>query len=165
MSTQRRPATDAEARALASALRLRILRICLNDPHTNAEIATRLGHDPASTLHHVRTLVRTGFLATQPPRRGARGAREVPYLATGKSWRISSPARDRAMLDAFLDEIALVPADDVDMARLGLRLAPPYRARFEARLRRLLDDAEQWPDDPSAPPFSVFVAVHPDPNR
>ena len=29
--TPRRPATEAEARALASSLRLRILRLCLND--------------------------------------------------------------------------------------------------------------------------------------
>ena len=67
----RRAATDAEARALASALRLRILRVCLDEQHTNKEIATVLGMDPATTLHHVRTLLRTGFLAAQPEQRGA----------------------------------------------------------------------------------------------
>ena len=64
--TERRPATDQEAKALASSLRLRILRICLGQAHTNKEIAGILGMDPSNTLHHVRTLVRTGFLAAQP---------------------------------------------------------------------------------------------------
>ena len=39
---QRRPATEREARALASSLRLRILRLCLDRPLTNKEIAARL---------------------------------------------------------------------------------------------------------------------------
>ncbi|HVB44214.1 MAG TPA: helix-turn-helix domain-containing protein [Streptosporangiaceae bacterium] len=163
--TQRRQATDEEARALASSLRLRILRICLGEARTNKEIASLLGRDPASTLHHIRTLVRTGFLEPQPQRRGARGAREIPYLATRKSWRLSAPAHDRALLDAFLEEVALVPAAQVDTARLGLRLSAADLAEFRARLRSLLDDVADRPDDPSAPAWSVFIAVHPDPNR
>src|SRR5262245_44839912 len=50
----RRSATEAEARALASAVRLRIMRLCLDRPLTNKEIAERLGVNPATTLHHVR---------------------------------------------------------------------------------------------------------------
>jgi predicted ArsR family transcriptional regulator len=162
--TTRRPATDAEARALASALRLRILRICLHEPHTNKEIADILGRDPASVLHHVRTLVRTGFLAAADERRGTRGAREVPYRATRKSWRVSSPAEDRAMLDTFLEEVALVPAEQVDSARLGLRLSPADWAEFNRKLRTLLDEVADRPQDPDAPAWSIFLAMHPDPN-
>lgn len=164
----RRPATDAEAKALASALRLRILRVCLREAHTNQEIAAALARDPASVLHHVRTLVRTGFLRPEEERRGARGARgarEVPYVATGKSWRLSSPARDRAMLDAFLEELALVPADEVDSSRLGLRLSDADMTEFGERLRSLLDEFADRPDDPTAPAWSIFVSIHPDPNR
>jgi DNA-binding MarR family transcriptional regulator len=163
--TERRQATDEEARALASSLRLRILRICLSEGHTNKQIAESLGRDPASILHHVRTLVRTGFLESQEERRGARGAREIPYLATRKSWQLSTPAMDRSMLDTFLEEVALVPAAEVDLARLGLRLSAADMAEFRGQLRRLLDDFADRPDDPSAPAWSVFVAVHPDPNR
>jgi predicted ArsR family transcriptional regulator len=162
--TTRRPATDAEARALASALRLRILRICLHEPHTNKEIADILGRDPASVLHHVRTLVRTGFLVAVDERRGTRGAREVPYRATRKSWRVSSPAEDRAMLDTFLEEVALVPAEQVDSARLGLRLSPADWAEFNRKLRTLLDEVADRPQDPDAPAWSIFLAMHPDPN-
>jgi hypothetical protein len=162
--TKRRLATDEEARALASALRLRILRICI-EPHTHKEVADALDRDPASTLHHIRRLVRTGFLEAQDERRGARNAREVPYLATRKSWNLSSPARDRAMLDAFLEEVALAPADEVDMARLGLRLSPADMKRFEEHLRDLLDDVATWPEDPTAAPVSMFMAIHPDATR
>ncbi len=116
--SQRRPAPglEAEARALASAVRLRILRLCLDGALTNKEIARRLGVNPATTLHHVRTLVDTGFLAAQPVRRGTRGAREVPYLATRKSWTLdvaeSGVTGGRAaMLEAFLQEVRLVDAE------------------------------------------------------
>ena len=85
----RRPATDAEAKALASGIRLRIIRLCLDRALTNKEIAERLDANPATVLHHVRTLVATGFLVPQEERRGPRGTREVPYLSTTKSWQLS----------------------------------------------------------------------------
>ena len=162
---ERRPATDEEARALASSLRLRILRICLREPHTNREIAHALQRDPATVLHHVRRLVDTGFLAAQTARRGTRGAREIPYLATGKSWQISDPGASGLMLETFLEEVSLVAATDVDSSRLGLRLPPEQMAEFRDRLQSLLDEFAARPDDPAAPAWSVFLAVHPDPNR
>jgi predicted ArsR family transcriptional regulator len=162
---QREPVTDEEAKALASALRWRILRICQGEAHTNKEIAEILGRDPASILHHIRTLVRTGFLQPQPERRGARGAREIPYLATGKSWRVSAPTSGRSMLDAFLEERALVAGEEMDAARLGLRLSPSDFADFRNRLQNLLEEVAKLPEDPTAPAWSLFLALHPDPNR
>jgi predicted ArsR family transcriptional regulator len=162
---QRQPATDEEARALASTVRLRILRICLGEAHTNKEIAAILGRDPASILHHIRTLVRTGFLQPQPARRGTRGAREIPYQATRKSWRVSASETSRSMLDAFLEEVALVSGEESDTARMGLRLSPTDFADFRDRLQKLLDEVAELPEDPSAPAWSLFLALHPDPNR
>jgi len=141
--TTRRLATDKESRALASSLRMRILRVCLGDGRTNKEIAEAIGRDPASTLHHVRRLVDTGFLVAQPVRRGTRGSREIPYLATGKSWQIETPAKGHALLDAFLEEAALVPATELDTARLGLRLSAADMAEFRDRLQALLDEYAQ----------------------
>jgi DNA-binding MarR family transcriptional regulator len=161
----RRAATDEEARALASALRIRILRVCLDEPHSNKEIAQVLGRDPATTLHHVRRLVDTGFLAAQPERRGTRGSREIPYLATGKSWRMQTPAKDRILLDTFLEEVSLVPVDRLETARLGLRLSPDQLEAFMDRLMSVLDEFREEHDDPDAEPLSLFVAIHPDPNR
>jgi predicted ArsR family transcriptional regulator len=160
----RRLATDAEARALASTLRMRILRVCLGEAHTNKEIADVLGKDPATTLHHVRTLVDTGFLQPQQVRRGTRGSREIPYLATGKSWTIATPGSDRVLLEAFIEEVMLVPAETVDTARLGLRLSPERKDELVRRLTELLDDYYRHGDDDGVA-WSVFLAVHPDPNR
>ncbi len=163
---ERRRATDAEARALASTLRIRILRVCLGAARTNQEIAAALGRNPATTLHHVRRLVDTGFLEPQPPRRGTRGSREKPYLATGKSWRLDTPGRDRVMIEAFLEEVALVPPDEVVMARLGLRLTPEQKLELERRMIALLEEYSALDAPPDAgEAWSAFFAVHPDPNR
>ena len=160
----RRPATDAEARALASTLRLRILRVCLGEPRTNKEIAATLDKDPATILHHVRRLVDTGFLAAQPVRRGTRGSREIPYLATGKSWQMETPAKDSAMLTAFLEEVALSPVEDVDMLRIGLRLSAERKEELSRRLTILMEEYFENPD-PEGAAWSVYAAIHPDPNR
>jgi DNA-binding CsgD family transcriptional regulator len=163
---QRRPATDAEARALASAVRLRILRLCLDAPLTNKELAARLGRNPATVLHHVRTLVDTGFLAAEPPRRGARGAREVPYRATGKSWLMDgagrpAPGRDPS-LAAFLEEVAEVGEQQLSSTRLGLRLSPAEREELEVRLHAVLDEFARRPADPHGAKWSVYLGMHPE---
>jgi DNA-binding MarR family transcriptional regulator len=134
------------------------------EPRTNKEIADVLGSDPGTTLHHVRRLVDTGFLAAQPARRGTRSW-EVPYLATGKSWQISSPAADRSNVDVFLDEISKAPADQVDTTWLGLRLDPEDMDEFRQRLRHLFDEFADRPSNPTQQAWSLFVSLHPDPNR
>lgn len=163
---EKRRATDAEYRAIASSVRLRILRLCLSEALTNSEIAARLGRNPATVLHHVRTLVDTGFLAAEPARRGTRGAREVPYRATGKSWLMDigdrpAPRRD-PMLAAFLEEVAAVGEEQLLSSRLGLRLSPPDLAEFRTRLNRLLDEYARRPQDAAAPRWSVYVGMHPE---
>ncbi|HEU4512957.1 MAG TPA: winged helix-turn-helix domain-containing protein [Nocardioidaceae bacterium] len=163
---QRRPATDAEARALASGLRLQILRLTLDEALTNKEIAERVGRNPASVLHHVRTLVDTGFLRAEPVRRGARGSREVPYRATGKSWLLDGPKDiSRAVLAAFLAEAELAPADELETTRLGLRLTEEGLDELRGRLVDLLEEFRARPVDEDAAPWSVFVALHPDAGR
>src|SRR5215475_392319 len=168
---QRRPATEEEARALASSLRLRILRLCLDRALTNKEIAARLQTNPATTLHHVRKLVATGFLAPQEERRGTRGAREVPYLATGKSWRLDVhdsgvTGGGTAMIQAFLDEIQLIDQDTAPFARLGLRLSEKELDELRDRLQEILNEfRERDLDDVSGSPYSIFVALYPDVSR
>src|SRR3954447_13402423 len=146
---EKRKATDAEARAVASAVRLRILRLCFSEALTNKELAARLGRNPATVLHHVRTLVDTGFLEALPARRGTRGSREVPYRATGKSWLMDvddrpMPSHD-PMLAAFLGEVAEVGQHQLQSSRLGLRLAPDDLEEFRRRLHGLLDEYARRP--------------------
>lgn len=171
-TTRRRRATEAEAKAVASAIRLRILRVCLDEPLTNQEIAGRLDANPATMLYHVRRLVATGFLAPQPERRGTRGAREVPYLATGKSWTLdfrNRPADGQAMIDAFLQEIALVEnPGEIPMSRLALRLTQAEHDELVRRMVALFDelaDRHLQNPDPDARPYSLFFALHPDASR
>ena len=163
---ERRPATDAEARALASAVRLRVLRLCLDEALTNQEIAARLGRNPATVLHHVRTLVDTGFLAPETERRGTRGAREVPYRATGKSWLMDlgdRPAADRdPLLAAFLDEVAEVGESRLESTRLGLRLGADELAGLRRRLQELFDEYAHRPPDPDGQKWSLYLGMHPE---
>lgn len=164
----RRQATEAEARALASAVRMRIIRLCHGEALTNKELARRLDRDPASVLHHVRRLLDTGFLEALPERRGTRGAREIPYRSTGKSWTLSiGEGGDRvhgtdAMLHAFLDELAEAGGELTDVARLGLRLRPEDREEFGRRISAVLDEFAARPPDPDGEWWSVFFAVHRD---
>lgn len=141
---KRRPATRAEARALAHPLRLRILRLCLDEALTNRELADLVGEQPATTLYHVRTLVRTGFLRREAERRGRRGAREIPYRATRKSWTLSFEpdlAGNLAVIDATRAELIESGADAVlELARLAVRFDPDRIADLTERVRDLVEE-------------------------
>ncbi len=159
----RRPATRAEARALAHPLRLRIIRLCLDEALTNRELADRLGAQPATVLYHVRTLARTGFLVPQAERRGRRGAREIPYRSTRKSWGLSLPpdmGGNVAVIDAARAEIAESGSDAVlQLVRLGIRLRPDRLEEIDRRLAEVINDALAA-DDPEGEPIGILLAVH-----
>ncbi|TDP89199.1 ArsR/SmtB family transcription factor [Labedaea rhizosphaerae] len=160
----RRPSTDAEAAALASEIRLRILRITRFDPLTNKEIAEALGKDPATTLHHVRKLVDTGFLAALPARRGKRGSREIPYRATGLSWQLDNvhrPAIGEAMLQAYLNEIAEVDFQELDQTRMVVQVGPERKAELVNRLAMVLEEFSQAPPDEGGERIGVYTALYP----
>lgn len=157
---------DADARALASVLRLRILRLCLDEPLTNKEIADRLGRDPGTTLHHVRRLAERGFLQAQPARRGARGAKEIPYLATGKSFRTPVPGAAHLLVSTFLEEFAEVEDPEQAMiGRVGVRLGRAAYDELHERIGALLTELADREPDPDGTPYSVFVVVHEDAAR
>ena len=157
---------DADARALASTVRMRILRLCLDQSLTNREIAERLGLNPATCLHHVRTLVDRAFLAAEPARRGKRGSREVPYRATGRSWRTPDiPGIGRVLIDTFLEEVALVDPATVLTSRLGLRLDAAGFEELVARVNDVFQDFAARTPDPDGTPYSVFWALHEDVSR
>lgn len=153
---------QARARALASPLRLRILRLCLHESRTNRELADALGLNPGSMLHHVRALTETGFLRAEEPRRGKRGAREVPYRATGMSWRFPVEGRTHLLLDTFLQEIEGIPAEEVTASRLGLKLTPEHREELLERLHAVFQEYIDRGPDPGGAPISLFLAEHPD---
>lgn len=159
----RRPATRAEARALAHPLRLRIIRLCLDDALTNREIADRLGEQPATVLYHVRTLVKTGFMVAEAERRGRRGAREIPYRSTRKSWGLSLPpdiAGNVAVIDAARAEIMEAGPDAVlQLVRLGVRLRSERLEEIDRRLGEIINEVLAA-DDPEGEPIGILLAVH-----
>lgn len=174
---ERVPATDGERRALASVLRLRILRLCLYEPLTNKEIADRLGRDPATVLHHVRTLVTHGFLVAGEVRPGPRGSREVPYAATGKSWALDfdepagagpatgagRPSLINTMLRAFFEEITEVPQESIQTTRIGMQLSDEHRQELADKIAGVLDEVVARGPDPDGARWSLFLAMHPEP--
>ena len=151
---------------MASPLRLRILRLCLDVSLTNKEIAERLDKDPASVLYHVRRLVRTGFLAAEEERRGTRGAREVPYRSTGKSWTLSiGDSEDpriaaSTMVEAFLQDATRAGFENVDATRLGLRLTADEHEELTRRLAELVEEFRVR--GTTGAPWSLFIGLHPD---
>jgi len=164
----RRPATAAEAKALAHPLRMRILRLCLDRSLTNKQLAEWLGKDPGTVLHHVRTLVATGFLVPDEVRQGSKGALEKPYRATGKSWTLSleeSPVAEdfdaRAMLEAFqaeLDEAG--PGAAASFNRLALTLDKASHEELVSRVLAILDEFVTRPPDPDGEPYGLLFAMH-----
>src|ERR687898_90203 len=131
-SMKRRPATPEEARALSHPLRMRILRLCLDQALTNKQLAEHLGRDPGTVLHHVRTLVATGFLVPEEVRQGEKGALEKPYRATGRSWtlRLDGDVATEANASlAILDEFVERPPDP-DGEPLGLFFGIHRRTRI-----------------------------------
>ena len=153
---------QARARALSSPLRLRILRLCLHEARTNRELAEALELNPGTTLHHVRALVDTGLLRAEEPRRGKRGAREVPYRATGLSWRTPVPRGSQLLLDTFLMEIDGLDPELLTATRLGLKLSEPDRQQLLERFQALFDEYAARDPDPDGTPISLFFAEHPD---
>lgn len=159
----RRPATRAEARALAHPLRLRIIRLCLDEALTNRELADRLGEQPATVLYHVRTLVKTGFVVAEDERRGRRGAREIPYRSTRKSWSLSFEpdlAGNVAVIDAARAEIMEAgPESVLQLVRLGIRLRPEQLDEIDRRLGELMNEVLAA-EDPEGEPIGILLAVH-----
>ena len=165
MTPTRRPATEAEVAALASPVRLRIIRLTHTEALTNAQIATRLSRDPATTLHHVRRLAEHGFLRALPARRGNRGAKEIPYRSTGLSWTLDpgDPRADlaEALLEAFLGEVADVGSESLRQTRLVLRLDLTAAAELTQDLQTLLDGYASRPSAPDGDGIAVYLAVYP----
>jgi Mn-dependent DtxR family transcriptional regulator len=153
---------QAKARALASPLRMRVLRLCLHEARTNRELAEELGVNPGTLLHHVRSLVDNGFLVAEPARKGARGAREVPYRATGLSWRAGNHNMGHVLLETFLQEIEGLPSEDLEIARLGLKLNENNRRELIDRFQALLNEYAARDSDPDGRPISLLFVEHPD---
>ena len=162
---EKREATAAEAKAMANPLRLRILRLCIEEALTNKQIAEGVGRDPGTTLHHVRQLVATGFLVAEDVRHGASGALEKPYRATGKTLALDVTDPDaRAGLNLAMSTPSarswpIAPESVIIMGRLAVRLAPADAEELQQRLDDLVPEFKER-EYPNGEPLAFFVALH-----
>jgi DNA-binding transcriptional ArsR family regulator len=171
MADRRQP-TPQQIKAVASPLRLRILRLCGDRAWTNKELADRLDRDPATILHHIRLLVDAGFLEAVAVRQGKSGAYEKPYRSTGLSWRLSfdRPTGDEddegqlAMLTAFMQELDEAGhASVAELSRFHLHLDDEALAAFGARVVALVDEYVVGDDERrrgGAPDYGGIVVLH-----
>jgi hypothetical protein len=152
---------------MANPLRMRIIRVCLNEALTNKQIAERLDRDPGTTLHHVRKLVAAGFLAAEDVRTGAGGALEKPYRSTGKSWALDVSVVDPdlktdvslASLEAFRQEVEAGPPGSLKGGfRLGVRLSAADREDLIRRLDALAEEVKAK-DDPDGEPVGIYCGL------
>jgi DNA-binding CsgD family transcriptional regulator len=158
---RRRRATILQAKAASHPLRLRILRLCGQQPMTNKQLADRLGCQPGTTLYHVRLLVQAGLLEPAPVRTGTSGALEKPYRSTGQSWWLSGygdtdegePYDDRtdegslATIEAFQAELREAgPGSVRTFARFMLHLSEQEVHELDRRLLAVLDEYIQTDD-------------------
>lgn len=160
-AVDRRDATEAEAKTLASSLRIRILRLCLDEAMSNREIAEATGLNPATSLHHVRMLADTGFLEPQEARRGKRGSREIPYLATGKSWFLNTGDMTTEMIEAFTAEFTAAPYEERTMGRMAAMLTEDEVEEFRARIDELFEEFRSRRNKDGATQWGLFIAMHP----
>lgn len=168
MATDRTPATAAQAKALGSAIRLRILRLCLHDELTNQQLATRLKCDPSTLLYHARILVEAGFLERVATRHGPSGAVEKPYRSTGITWNldlgIDQHDATHAMLEAFRAEVAEAGPESVEsISRFVLHLDDRERDEMVERIQSILDEYTGSDDerrDDGQTRFSGLVVLH-----
>jgi predicted ArsR family transcriptional regulator len=166
--SERRRATPDEVKALSHPLRLRVLALCQNESLSNKELADRLRQQPATLLHHVRTLVRTGFLVADPVRRGPRGSTVRPYRATDKSWTIDiggpreTTGAKIAAVDAAFAEMHAAPSGE-----LGPLLLYSVRAS-RAQLEKVMDSVvaeletvEAATEGTEEPVWNLLFATYP----
>jgi DNA-binding transcriptional ArsR family regulator len=141
VDARRRRATILQAKAASHPLRLRILRLCGQQPMTNKQLADRLDRQPGTILYHVRLLVEAGLLEPAPVRTGASGALEKPYRSTGQSWWLSAygDTDDGEPYDDRTEELSLAP---IEAFQAELREAGPGSVRSFARFMLHLSEEE-----------------------
>ena len=176
VDARRRRATILQAKAASHPLRLRILRLCGQQPMTNKQLADRLHTQPGTTLYHVRLLVAAGLLEPAAIRTGTSGALEKPYRSTGQSWWLSGygdtdegePYDDRndesslATIEAFQAELREAgPGSVRTFARFMLHLSEEDVRELDRRLLAVLDEYVQTDHERlDRPALGGMVVLH-----
>ncbi|MEU9042869.1 MULTISPECIES: winged helix-turn-helix domain-containing protein [unclassified Kitasatospora] len=165
-------ATIEDLKALGHPVRWRILRLCLERSFTNKELSVELDLAPATTLRHVRALVKTNFLVPEAVCTGEHGALQRPYRATARSRGLIilpddaglAQQVDLAVIGAHRTELIAAGKDSGRGAKRGvLRLRPES---VESLRNRIQDLIAEYTDEPDGEPLSYLwsLAARPQPD-
>lgn len=166
-TTDRGEPTPEQIKAVASPLRLRILRLCNDREWTNRELADRLEKDPSTILHHLRILESAGLLAPIGIRQGKSGAYEKPYRSTMLQWGLSfdAPAEgEPPSLTAFRQELAEAGNQSIaELTRFHIHLDDDGEAEFIERFLDLIEEYRAGDDERARrgdPGYGGVMALH-----
>jgi DNA-binding transcriptional ArsR family regulator len=169
--------SPGEIKAFADPLRLRIIRVLLERPATNQQVAHALGQPPARVFHHLRFLLNVGVIRLVDTRISGKNVEKF-YQAVARNFILRPdadllPEKRIAALGVGLDELrhsvlASAAAWERDSPRIlcrVARLAPDRLEAFEAKLHALI--REYWDDvegqQTGAPRTVVTVLTYRDP--
>ena len=165
-------ATVAQVKAVSSATRVRIMRLCHGREWTNKQLADRLGLDPSTVLHHLRILERAGLIEPVAARQGPSGAFEKPYKSTGLSWQLilddalidEDGSGEPAPLSAFRQEFLEAGVDSaVELTRFVVHLSDDDLSEFVQQFTALIEryvSGNGPRQDAGATGYGAFFAVH-----
>jgi DNA-binding transcriptional ArsR family regulator len=156
----------AQLRALANAVRTRIVVLLRERARSTTELAAEVGLAKGTVAHHLRVLERAGLIQVVRTRR-VRAVTERFYGRVARLFVIRNPeqAHDGARattvaavgLRTAADELAAVP-ELIEYALLHVRLSPADAKRFQRRLDRLVE-AVKAAELPEGEPTTFAAAI------
>ncbi|MDH6576922.1 winged helix-turn-helix domain-containing protein [Kitasatospora sp. MAP5-34] len=143
--------------ALAHQLRQRLLFALSHRPATIRQLAAQLDATKGNVAHHLKVLREAGLVHVAETRQ-VRGGTEQYYQRTARRIAVAEPqaAGTAAMLGAVAQELDRSPAETLSLRHL--RLSPTKARQLGELLTRLVDEAEEEPED--QPVHGVLVALY-----
>jgi hypothetical protein len=74
------------------------------------------------------------------------------------------PGGGPVLVETFLQQIAHLDPDELDITWLGLKLNAEHKAELEDRLYALANEFKERGPDADGETYSLFTALHPDEN-
>lgn len=150
--------TPEQFAALGHPLRQRLLFVLGHRPATISQLAVQLAVAKGGVAHHLKVLKEAGLVHVTHTRQ-VRGGTEQYYQRTARRMLVAEPqtAGTAAMMGAFAHELDRAQGETVVTLR-HLRMSPERARELGEVLARLVDEAEEGPED--GPVHGVLVAMY-----
>lgn len=151
-----------QLRALADALRNRIIGLLRERARSTQQLAEELGIPKGTIGHHLKVLEKAGLIRVVRTRQ-VRAVTEKFYGRTARLFlfQVDDPESERALGATLLRQAAreLEEASKVAFGHPTARLVPADQQRLERRLHKLMDDFVAA-DDPRGALHALAVAFY-----